>query len=236
MDSDTYFAIGSAALIVTFIFVVPILTYRFEKRMVWQYGEPEAQPQRRHPYTDSVVAAAIQAGFSLLGWSRDLRGGIYQVNHVLLVSPDRTTMAVITAGFLLVPMQGTCLYTPTTDGRLFFTTNSQYFAEIDVSHNWTNRLALEPTFARLWRRHQSWLGEIAVPPRPFARSGHELEDFRTVRAEHYHSLAHAGLISYTDASASRWHFTLQGATRTAMRTFLVALMRKFTLGRFPKEA
>jgi hypothetical protein len=236
MGSDAYLAIGSVTLILTFILLVPILTFRLEKHMVWQFGELEAQPHRRHPYTDSGVVAATQIGFSFLGWARDLRGGIYQVNHALLVSPDRTTMAVITAGFLLIPIEGTCLYTPTADGRLFYTTNSQYFVQIDVSRNWTNRLALQRTFGGLWQRHQSWLQEMAVLPRPFGRSGHELEDFRALRAEHYRSMAHAGLISYTDASASRWQFTLYGATRTAIRSLLVGLMRRFTLGRFPRNA
>ena len=236
MDSDTYFLIGSVTLILTFILVVPILTFRLEKHMVWQYGEPEAQPHRRHPYTDSCVAAATQAGFTFLGWARDLRGGIYQVNHSMLVSPDRTTMAVITAGFLLIPIEGTCLYTPTADGRLFYTTNSQYFVQIDVSRNWISRLALGPAFGRVWQGHQAWLQEMAVLPRPFGRSGHELEDFRALRAEHYRSMAHAGLISYTDASASRWQFTLRGATRTAIRSLLVGLMRRFTVGRFPRNA
>ena len=236
MDADTYLTIGSVTLVLTFILFLPILTYRLEKHMVWQYGEPEAQPHSRHPYTDSGVAAATQVGFSFLGWAQNLRGGIYQVNHALLVSPDRTTMAVITAGFLLIPIEGTCLYTPSADGRLFYTTNSQYFVQIDVSRNWTSRLALESAFGRLWQRHQAWLQEMAVLPRPFGRSGHELEDFRALRAEHCRSMAHAGLISYTDASASRWQFTLYGATKTAIRSLLVGLMRKFTLGRFPKNA
>jgi hypothetical protein len=236
MDSDTYLAVGSVALIFTFVMLLPILTFRFEKHMVWRFGEPEAEPHSRHPYVDSAVAAATQAGFALLGWARDLRGGIYQVNHALLVSPDRTTMAVITAGFLIIPIEGTCLYTPTADGRAFFTTNSQYFVQIDVSRNWTHQLALERTFGRLWDRHQAWLQEMAVLPRPFLRSGHELEEFRAVHAEHYRSMAHCGLISYTDPSASRWQFTLYGATRSAMRSFLVTLSRKFTVGRFPRTA
>ena len=235
MDSDTLFAIGSVALILTFILILPILTYRFEKHMVSHFGEPEAQAQSRHPYTDYGAAAAAQAGFVFLGWSRDLRGGVYQVNHALLVSLDRSTMAVITAGTLLIPIQGTCLYTPTADGRLFYTTNSQYFVQIDVSGNWTNRLALGADFSQLWQGHQAWLREMGILPRPF-RSGHELEDFRTVRAEHYRSMESAGLIRYIDASASRWQFTLSGATRTAMRSLLVGLLRRFTFGQFPKKA
>jgi hypothetical protein len=236
MDSDTILGIGSMLLILTLVLIVPILTYRFEKHMVWQYGEPEAQPQRHHPYTDSGVVAATEAGFSFLGWARDLRGGVYQVDHALLVSPDRTTMAVITAGSLLIPIAGTCLYTGAADGRFFYTTNSQYFVQIDVSRNSTSRLALERTFGGLWQRHQSWLQEMAVLPRPFGRSGHELEDFRILRTEHYRAMAHAGLISYIDAAASRWQFTLYGATRTAIRRLLVGIMRRFTLGRFPKNA
>lgn len=236
MDSDTLLSIGSVAFIFGFVLFLPILTYRFEKHMVWNWGDPEAQSDRRHPYTDYGVAAATQAGFSFLGWARDLRGGIYQVNHALLVSPDRTTIAVCTAGQLLIPIAGTCLYTPTADGRLFYTTDSQYFVQIDVSRNWTSQLALASTFDGLWKRHQSWLKEMAVLPRPFSRSGRELEDFRTVRAEHYRSMEHAGLIRYIDPSASRWQFTLYGATRTAIRSLRVGIMRKFTLGRFPRMA
>jgi hypothetical protein len=234
MDRDTYLLIGSVALILAFILLLPILTFRFEKHMVWNYGEPEGQPQRPHPYMESCVAAAMQAGFSFLGWARDLRGGIYKVNHALLVSPDRTTIAVITAGFLVVPLEGICLYTPTADGRAFYTTNSQYFVQIDVSRNWTSQLALAPTFAKLWQRHQAWLQEMAVPPRPFARSGRELEDFRVVRGEHCRSMAAAGLIRYIDASASRWQYTLYGAIKTAMRSLAVRLARRFTLGQFPR--
>ena len=236
MDSDTLLSIVSVALIFSFVLLLPILTYRFEKHMVWNWGEPEAQSDRRHPYTDYGVAAATQAGFSFLGWARDLRGGIYQVNPALLVSPDRSTIAVCTAGHLLIPIAGTCLYTPTADGRLFYTTDSQYFVQIDVSRNWTSQLALALSFGELWQRHQSWLKEMAVVPRTFSRSGRELEDFRAIRAEHYRAMANAGLISYIDASASRWQFTLRGAARTGTRGFLVALARQFTFGRFPRTA
>lgn len=236
MDSNTYLAVGSVVLILSFVLLLPILTYRFEKHMVWHWGEPEAQPHSRHQYTDYSVAAATQADFLFLGWARDLRGGVYQVNHALLVSPDRTTIAVITAGQLLIPIAGTCLYTPTSDGRLFYTTDSQYFVQIDVSRNWTSQIALGSSFGGLWKRHQVWLEEMAVLPRPFGRSGHELEDFRALRAEHYRLMANAGLISYIDASASRWQFTLYGAIRTAIRSLVVGLMRRFTLGRFPRTA
>ena len=120
MDLTVYLAIGCVAL----IFVPIVLTYRFEKHMVCHFSEPGAQPLTRDPYMHFCLADATRAGFSFLGWSRDLRGGVYQVSHALLVSPDRTTIAVITTGFLMVPIRGVCLYTPTVDGRLFFTTNS----------------------------------------------------------------------------------------------------------------
>src|SRR5258708_39559266 len=125
MDSDTYLGIGSVALILTFVLLVTVLTYRFEKHMVWQFGEPEAQPPNTHPYTDSGVATATQAGFLFLGWARDLRGRVYQVNHAMWVSRDRTTIGVVAAGVLLVPIDGTCLYTPTAVARLFYRTNSE---------------------------------------------------------------------------------------------------------------
>jgi len=232
MDLTVYLAIGCVAL----IFVPIVLTYRFEKHMVCHFGELGVQPLTRDPYMRFCLADATQAGFSFLGWSRDLRGGLYQVSHALLVSPDRTTIAVVTTGFLMVPIRGVCLYTPTVDGRLFFTTNSQNFAEMDLSRNWTNHLALEASVPKLWQHHQAWLQKMAVSPRTFDREGHELEEFRAVREEHYRLMARAGLISYIDPSASRWRYTLRGAIRTAAWGFFAALMRKITLGRFPRNA
>ena len=227
-----YLMIGVLAL----IYVPIILIYRFEKHMVWQYGEPEAQPQNRDAYMNFCVAGADQADFRFLGWARDLRGGIYQVHHALLVSPDKTTIAIITAGFLGIPISGVCLYTPAADGRLFFTVNHQAFAQIDLSRNWTHQFLPEPIFGRLWQHHQAWLRKMDVSPRFFRRSGYELEDFHRVREEHCRVMAGAGLISYTDASASHWRFTLYGATRTAVRGFRIALLRRITLGRVPRTA
>ena len=232
MDSTVYLAIG----IVTLIFVPIVLTYRLEKHMVCHFGEPGSQPLSRDPYVHFCLADAAQAGFSFLGWSRDLRGGVYQVSHALLVSPDRTTIAVVTVGFLMIPIQGVCLYTPAVDGRLFFTTNSQNFTEMDLSRNWTNHLALEASVPRLWQRHQAWLKKMAVLPRTFDREGHELEEFRSMREHHYRSMERAGLISYIDPSASRWRYTLRGAIRTATWGFFVALMRNITWGRLPRSA
>lgn len=221
---------------VTLIFAPLILIHRFEKHMVWQYGDPATAPQARDAYMEYCVATARRIGFLFLGWARDLRGGLYQVNHALLVSPDRTTIAVVTAGFLAIPIRGVCLYTPTADGRLFFTINDQAFAEIDLSRNWIHQFLPQPMFDRLWQQHQAWLQRIGAPPRSFGKSGHELEDFRAVCEEHRRGMALAGLISYIDPSAGYWRYTLDGATRTAIRGFRVALLRKVTLGKFPRTA
>jgi len=85
---------------VVFFLVLITLAYRFEKRMTWPYSDLQSQPQFEDPsgYGLRRVAEATQAGFTLLGWSHDLKGGIYRVNYALLISLDRTILAVVGAG------------------------------------------------------------------------------------------------------------------------------------------
>jgi hypothetical protein len=46
----------------------------------------------------------------------------------------------------------------------------------------------------------------------------------------------AGLISFTDPSASRFQFTLSGAAKTAIWGYFVGMIRKLSFGRIPRTA
>lgn len=211
--------------------------FRLEKRMVWPFGALEPGPQISDPngYAVSHSGEAQRAGYRMLGWSRDLKfkAPIY---YAILVSPDLATLAVIGSGMLgPIPLNATWLYTPTADGRTFYSTDSQQGVSIDVSKNWQNQLAFETTFTGLMQQHIGWLQLVGALPRKF-REGHEMDDLRSVREEHFRAMERAGLIHYLDGSASEFQFTLPGAFRSATLGYLLGLSRRLTNGSFPRTA
>lgn len=223
---------------VAFFLISLTVIHCVEKRMVWPYGELQAQPHFADPtgYSATWVANAVASGFTFLGWMRDMKGETYRISYAVLVSPDRSTLAVIGAGHILrLPIQGTWLHTPSSDGRSFYSTDKQAGVQLDVSRHWANQLVFASSFAELWRRHQAWIQEQRVLPRGLS-AGRELEEFRAAREEHYRAMERAGLIQYTDASATSFRFTLYGAARTASLGYFLGLLRAITRGAFPRTA
>jgi hypothetical protein len=192
--------------VVAFFSVFLTAIFRLEKRMVSPYGELEATPYFGDPmgYGACWVADAVRTGFVFLGWARDVRGPIYRCSYALLVSAGRDTFAVICVGTVLkIPSQATWLHTPAMDGRTFNTTDKQSGVQIDLSGNWKNQPALKPSFGQLLQKHREWMQSIGVLPRLFTRD-REFAEFRALRDEHYRSMERAGLIRFTDVSAT--HF------------------------------
>jgi len=226
--------LGMVAFWVVFLTVV----FRLEKRTVSPYGDLEATPFFGDPtgYGARWMADAVRAGFVFLGWARDTRGSTYSCSYALLVSADRTTFVVISVGTILkIPMQGTWLHTPAMDGRSFNTTDKQAGVQIDLSRNWTNQLALEPSFGQLLQKHQEWLQNLNVLPRGFTPN-REFAEFKALRDEHYRSMERAGLIRFIDGSATQFYYTLPGAAKTATWSYLVGVIRGLSKGTFPRSA
>ncbi len=231
---NLYMFAGMVVFFLTFI----TLAYRFEKRMTWPYSDLQSQPQFEDPsgYGLRRVAEATQAGFTLLGWSHDLKGGIYRVNYALLISLDRTILAVVGAGKMgKLPLQATWLHSPTADGRSFYSTDRQSGVQIDLSGNWTSQLVPSPTFFRVWQRHKEWFQEQGVIAKPFT-PGRELAEFRELRVLHFSFMERAGLIDYVDPLRTQFRFTTVGATKTAVWSYFLGLSRGVTEGRFPRSA
>lgn len=229
-----YLWLGMVAFWALFLTVV----FRLEKRMVWPYAELESEPHFDDPtgYGGRWVAEAVAAGFTLLGWARDLKGPTYRVSYAMLVSAERDTFAIIGVGSVLkIPLAATWLHTPTGDGRSFYSTDKHSAVQIDLSRNWTSQLVPATTFPRLLQEHRDWIRSNGVIPRPFTRD-QELAEFRTGREEHYRSMERAGLIGFTDGSATYFHFTLNGAARTATWSYLLGMTRQLSHGRFPRSA
>ncbi len=90
------------------------------------------------------------------------------------------------------------------------------------------------SFAKLLRKHQGWLKSNGVPSRYFSRE-REVEDFRVLRTEHFRAMERAGLIRFTDGSATHFHYTLFGAAKTVTWSYFVGIARALSFGRFPRS-
>lgn len=224
--------------IIAFFFVLQAVTARLEKRMVWPYGSPEAQPQ----FTDSSgygarwVGDALKAGFSLLGWSPDLKGPRYRVSYALLASPERDCFVIIGVGTILsMTLRGTWIYTCATDGRVFYTADNQSCVEIDVARRWRSQLVRASSISELLQSHRDLLRDRGVTAQPFS-AGREAEEFRSVREERYQAMSRQGLIAFTDGSATHWRYTFWGALKVAALNYSIGLLRGVTYGRIPRIA
>ena len=211
---------------------------RLEKRMAWAYSELQPEP----PYVDTTgygasrVAEAVDAGFSVLGWARDLKGSKYRVSYAMLISPERNIFAIIGVGSIIqIPLAATWLYTHTLDGRCFYSTDHQSGVQLDLSRHWTNQLVPGSAFGKLLQKHQDWIKTNEVVPRPLTR-GQEVVELRTLRQEHYRFMERASLIGFTDGSMNYFRFTLSGAAKTATTSYFLGMARKLSRGRFPRNA
>ncbi len=206
--------------------------------MVWPYGSPEAQPQLADAsgYGVQWVDDALKADFSLLGWCPDLKGPRYQVSYALLYSSERDCFVIIGVGTIMsMPLRGTWIYTRTTDGRVFYTTDNQSCVEIDVLRRWRSQLVRASRFSELLQRHKDLLRNCRSTPQLFA-AGREAEDFRCIREERFQEMSRRGLINFTDTSATHWHYTFLGAAKLAALNYSIGLLRGVTNGRIPRCA
>jgi len=206
--------------------------------MVWPYGSLGAAPSYDDPsgYGIRWVNEAVERGFTLLGWAPDVKGAMYKVNYAMLVSKERDVFAVIGVGAMLqMRLAATWLHTPTSDGRSFYSTDKQVGVQIDLTKNWTNQLVPGDSFGQLLESHREWVRASGVVPRGLTR-GREVEEFRAMREAHYRTMERAGLIGYTDGTASYFKFTLSGAAKTAIWSYFLGMSRQLTTGRFPRNA
>jgi hypothetical protein len=223
---------------VVFFAMLLTIIFRLEKRMVSPYGALESTPfpGDSSGYATRWLHEAVQSGFSFLGWARDARSSTYNLSYAFLISPERDTFVVIGTGAMLnIPFQATWLYTPAADGRSFCSTDKQSGVQIDLSRNWTNQLVFTLNFAQLLQKHREWIRSLGVLPRTFT-PGREFAEFRALRDAHFRSMERAGLIRFTDVSASHFYFTLSGAARTATWSYLVGMARRLSNGRIPRSA
>jgi hypothetical protein len=207
----TYHIIVFIVLPVFFIVLITV-TGRFEKRLVWQYGNLGTLP----PYPDVSAYArkwtdeALACGFILLGWALDPRAPNYRQNYALLVSPERDCFVVVCSGTIFnLKSQSVSIYTPTQNGKVYYTTANQNGAQIDLLGHWMGQLTVVNTFQALLRNHRNLLRDKGVLTQPF-NQGRELEEFKRLRVERYETMARHGLITFMDGMETSWHFTLWG--------------------------
>lgn len=226
-------------LLGTIIFWSVLLTVvrRFEKKVVWPYGELEASPYFGDPteFGARAIGEAIHQGFTFLGWARDIKGPIYKVSYAMLVSPDRQTLAVVGVGKILqIPLNAIWLHTPASDGRSFCSTSHQSGVQLDISGNWKNQLISTSSFATLLQGHVNWVRGFSISPRLFS-PGNECAEYRDVRERHFRSMESAGLVRF-DNSTGYCYFTWWGAAKTSIWGYFLGMARKLSNGKFPRTA
>jgi len=231
----TLYALGG---FIVFMFFVQIVIARWEKRMVWPYGSPEAEPQFPDPsgYGKRWVRNAFEAGFTFYGWCPDLKGPRYRVSYGLLAPPSGDCFVVVGVGTIFsLQLRGTWIYSRTIDGQVFYTTDHQSCVEIDPARRWRNQLTKTDNFPALLKSHRETVRARGIAIQPFD-TGHEVEQFKQLRQERYESMARAGLITFVDPSSTHFKYTLRGASKSAALNYSIGLARGVTSGRLPKIA
>src|SRR5581483_8264293 len=170
----TLYALGG---FIVFMFFVQIVIARWEKRMVWPYGSPEAEPQFPDPsgYGKRWVRNAFEAGFTFYGWCPDLKGPRYRVSYGLLAPPSGDCFVVVGVGTIFsLQLRGTWIYSRTIDGQVFYTTDHQSCVEIDPARRWRNQLTKTDNFPALLKSHRETVRARGIAIQPFD-TGHEVE-------------------------------------------------------------
>jgi len=227
-----YHIIAYIVLPLFFIALIAV-TGRLEKRLVWQYGDLGAQPP--YPeisgYAERWTDQALQCGFVLLGWAPDPRMPGYRQNYALIVSPERDCFVVVCSGNIFkLKSQSVTIYTPTQDGKVYYTTANQNGAQIDLLGHWMGQLTVVSTFQALLQHHRDLLRDKRAMVQPFYE-GREAEGFKKLRVERYETMARRGLITFMDGMETCWHFTLWGALRYAVINHTIGTARAMTHGR-----
>ena len=223
--------------IVVFFSITLTIISRLEKRSAWPYSDLQPAPlfEDASGYGARAVTEALLGGFTLLGWAPDNRGSIYKLNFAMLASPDRNAFMVVTVGTIAgMRLASISLFTPTVDGRSFYSTNNQASVQLDLSRNWISQLVPLANFDKLFRRHVDWLRKLQITPRPFT-PGQEFSEFRTLREQHFRAMERAGLIRFVDSSPTNFYFTTSGAAKTAISGYFLGMARQLSHGRFPRS-
>ena len=224
--------------IIVFWTVLLIIVHRFEKRLVWPYGELQEDMlfPDVHDYGARRSREVQEAGFQFLGWAPDLKGPKYRASYGFAVSPEHDCLVIIGVGTIL-NMKLTCtwIYSIAADGTALYSADHQSGISIDVSRHWKTQLVPYALFWKLLERHRDALQQQVFTPRPLS-SSNPLADFRQVRVEHFQFLARHGLIHFTDQESQRWHYTTSGAIRLALLNYTLGMVRGVTMGKIPRVA
>jgi hypothetical protein len=210
----------------------------WEKRMIWPYGPLAEKPEFGDitGYGMQKARDACDLGFVYFGWGSDVRQPSYRVSYSMLISPERDCFMLIGVGSIFgINLEATWLYTRTSTGDVYYTTDHQSGVEFDISGQWHSQLVPGGTFGQLLQKHHELLwnqGQVAKP----LQMHHEIEDFHGIRAEHFREMARRGLIYFVEPEQISWKYTFWGACKLAFLNYTLAWLRTLTFGRFPRSA
>jgi hypothetical protein len=212
------------------VFVPLVIAGLVEKRKVWTYdteyrfGDFTLAPAASR-YLQINVERAEDAGFEYLARLFDARGKKYQFVYDFVISPDRLTLAYITAGVLgQFPVKGMWLLSKTADQRVFLTVTAQSAVEYDVTGLWRDQLVPTGDFRRALARHLEMLQALPVQLERFS-PGAVFDDLHRLHATQCDYMQRGGYIRFLGDDNQDWRYTLRGATKLAVMQFTIGLVR-----------
>jgi hypothetical protein len=217
-------AVGSLALLLSAIFLLPVLAYALERRLVWPYGEiGEDDPGAPAAMAYHVLVAdhAKALGFAGAGAYRDLKGRLYRVRYEFWLSPERDVLAMVGAGTVArIPVAATWLFTPLADGRAVVSVDQQSGMEPAPGDPWDWGLRMLTELPELLDWHRERVAAQFTRVEPFEAAGpRALATMARLRSGRIATFARRGIARYRDAAETSWSYTATGAVRVTLRTY-----------------
>lgn len=193
-----------------------MITARFEKRHIrsWIRMPPGAKPEpNAYYYLRNEQASA--AGFTPCGPYEHAKGGMYKLNSLLWLSPDRTILAVVGWGTIAnLPSDRTFLYSRFGKEKVLVTNDN--YGERDMSGTTEYQTINKGQFSELLDRHLLRLSECAqeLGRKPDAFTAEDpMNDYESILTARADRLEELSLAAYADPGRTIWHYTTRGALK-----------------------
>ena len=217
-------AIASVGGLFAVILGLPVLSFYFERRLVWPYGEIDEEDPgapATTPYHAREGDHAHTLGFCWSGSYRDLKGRLYRVRYDFWLASEGDALAMVGAGSLAaIPVEAVWIYTILADGRVVVSTNSLMAMEPMPGDRWEWGLRLDSELPKLLEWHRDRVAAMFTRVDPFnAEPTRAVSSLARLRAERVAAFVERCLARYRDANETVWSFTVAGAIRLTLRSY-----------------
>jgi hypothetical protein len=202
-------AISLMLLMPLVLLVSAFITGLFERQSVRLFQASDA-PLRTDSYRAAMVDAALREGFSIRGTGQHVKYA--NVTAVLLLSADRSTIAVVAAGSIAkLRLRRTLLFSRRADATLRTTVDESTF---EPDPGMARTVIIHGSFDELWRAHAADTARSRDAVSFSATAGWtELDAMHRLSVERKVA---AGLVRYVDMSREAVRYTIATAFRASI--------------------